>query len=167
MKRREFLKSMTAMSAASVLSAPALHSPAKAQARNETLLLVSENGPNNLDIHGVGTNRPGYEASWNCYDRLIVNEKKTLADGSVFAHPLHPYTQALVAAVPRLRDNGASRLRLSGEPMSPIDPDPAVCRFYGRCPRGMETCRTAMPQLRRFGERQVACDFAEETLVRS
>ena len=56
---------------------------ANAQTRQETLLLVTENGPNNLDIHGVGTNRPGYEASWNCYDRLITHGKKTLADGSI------------------------------------------------------------------------------------
>ena len=83
MKRREFLKSMTALTATGAFSAPAVWSPARAQARNETLLLVTENGPNNLDIHGVGTNRPGYEASWNCYDRLIRNDKKTLADGAV------------------------------------------------------------------------------------
>jgi peptide/nickel transport system substrate-binding protein len=83
MKRREFLKSMTALTAASAVSAPAVWSPAKAQSRKETLLLVTENGPNNLDIHGVGTNRPGYEASWNCYDRLITSEKKTLPDGSI------------------------------------------------------------------------------------
>ncbi len=76
MKRREFLKSMTALTAAGAVSAPAIWSPAKAQARNETLLLVTENGPNNLDIHGVGTNRPGYEASWNCYDRLITQREE-------------------------------------------------------------------------------------------
>ena len=73
MKRRDFLKSVTAVAAASALSAPAVWSPAKAQSRKETLLLVTENGPNNLDIHGVGTNRPGYEASWNCYDRLMTH----------------------------------------------------------------------------------------------
>ncbi len=83
MKRREFLQSMTAFTAAGALSAPVFWSPAKAQSRNETLLQVTENGPNNLDIQGVGTNRPGYEASWNCYDRLIRNAKKTLADGSI------------------------------------------------------------------------------------
>ena len=72
MKRREFLKSMTALAAGSVLpAAPAVWSPAKAQSRQETLLVVTESGPNNFDIHGVGTNRPGYEVSWNCYDRLI------------------------------------------------------------------------------------------------
>src|SRR6202043_4114605 len=81
MKRREFLKSMTALTAASAVSAPAVWSPAKAQSRQETLLIVSESGPNNLDIHGVGTNVPGYEVSWNCYDRLISHEMKTLPNG--------------------------------------------------------------------------------------
>jgi len=79
MKRREFLKSMTALAAGSALpAAPAVWSPAKAQARNEILLLITENGPNNLDIHGVGTNVPCYEVSWNCYDRLISHEMKTV-----------------------------------------------------------------------------------------
>ena len=41
------------------------------------MLIVSESGPNNLDIHGVGTNVPGYEVSWNCYDRLISHEMKS------------------------------------------------------------------------------------------
>ena len=76
MKRRDFLKSVTALTAASAVSAPSVWSPAKAQSRQETLLIVSESGPNNLDIHGVGTNVPGYEASWNCYDRLISHEVK-------------------------------------------------------------------------------------------
>jgi len=83
MRRREFLKSVSAVAATTAVSAPAIWSPAKAQSRKETLLLVTENGPNNLDIHGVGTNRPGYEASWNCYDRLITHPTKTLADGSL------------------------------------------------------------------------------------
>src|SRR5258706_10574486 len=79
MKRREFLKSMSAVAAGSVLpAAPAVWSPAKAQSRAETLLIVSESGPNNIDIHGVGTNVPGYEVSWNCYDRLISHEMKTV-----------------------------------------------------------------------------------------
>jgi peptide/nickel transport system substrate-binding protein len=82
MKRREFLKSMTALAAGSVLpAAPAIWSPAKAQSRQETVLAVTEYGPNNFDIHGVGTNRPGYEVAWNCYDRLMTHGKKTLPDG--------------------------------------------------------------------------------------
>src|SRR5580704_1522891 len=82
MQRREFLKSMTAAAAGTMLSAPAVWSPAKAQSRQETLLIVTESGPNNLDIHGVGTIVPGYETSWNCYDRLLTHDKKTLPDGT-------------------------------------------------------------------------------------
>jgi peptide/nickel transport system substrate-binding protein len=77
MDRRQFLKSASAATlSAGTIAAPAVWSPARAQSRAETLLIVSESGPNNLDIHGVGTNVPGYEASWNCYDRLISHEMK-------------------------------------------------------------------------------------------
>jgi len=77
MKRRDFLKSVTGVAAGALAPAPAIWSAAKADARSETLLIVSEGGPNNLDIHGVGTNVPGYEVSWNCYDRLISHEMKS------------------------------------------------------------------------------------------
>ena len=77
MKRRDFLKSVSGLAAGAMVPAPAIWSPAKADARAETLLIVSEGGPNNLDIHGVGTNVPGYEVSWNCYDRLISHEMKS------------------------------------------------------------------------------------------
>src|SRR5450432_1827863 len=77
MKRRDFLKSVTGVAAGAMVPAPAIWSPAKADARSETLLIVSEGGPNNLDIHGIGTNVPGYEVSWNCYDRLIGHEMKS------------------------------------------------------------------------------------------
>jgi peptide/nickel transport system substrate-binding protein len=83
MKRRDFLKSASAV-AATTVTAPAVFSPAKAQSRAETLLIVSESGPNNLDIHGVGTNVPGYEVSWNCYDRLITHEMKTGPNGQPY-----------------------------------------------------------------------------------
>ena len=81
MKRRDFLKSATGLAAGAMVPAPAIWSPAKADARSETLLIVSEGGPNNLDIHGVGTNVPGYEVSWNCYDRLISHEMKSCPGG--------------------------------------------------------------------------------------
>ena len=77
MKRRDFLKSVSGIAAGAMVPAPAIWSAAKADARSETLLIVSEGGPNNLDIHGVGTNVPGYEVSWNCYDRLISHEMKS------------------------------------------------------------------------------------------
>lgn len=81
MKRRDFLKTVTGAAAGAAIPGPAIWSSAKADARSETLLIVSESGPNNLDIHGVGTNVPGYEVSWNCYDRLISHEMKTGANG--------------------------------------------------------------------------------------
>src|SRR5258708_38660768 len=79
MRRREFCKRTTAATAA-VMTAPYIH-PARAQDRNDTLLTLSESGPNNLDIMGVGPNRPGYEASWNTHDRLVTFAAKTDANG--------------------------------------------------------------------------------------
>ncbi len=70
MRRRDFLKTTSAAVAGTL--APAYLRPARAQGRKDTLLALSESGPNNLDIMGVGTNRPGYEASWNIYDRLVT-----------------------------------------------------------------------------------------------
>ena len=82
----------------------------------------------------------------------------------VFDRPAHPYTRALVSAAPVL-DPGARRprLRLRGEPRSPIDPSPSVCRFYGRCPDGFARCEREMPVLRSFGtgRHQVACHLPE------
>jgi peptide/nickel transport system substrate-binding protein len=79
MDRRDFLKG--GIATGSAVAAPAVWSPSRADARSETLLIVSESGPNNLDIHGVGTNVPGYEVSWNCYDRLVSHEMKTGPNG--------------------------------------------------------------------------------------
>jgi len=78
MNRREFMKSAsaTAVAAGTGVTAPAVFTSAEAQARAETLLIVSESGPNNLDIQGVGTNVPGYEVAWNTYDRLITHPMK-------------------------------------------------------------------------------------------
>ena len=67
---------------ASILVLLAGAAPALAQSKNETLIVVTESGPNSMDIHGVGTNRPAYQASWNLYDRLMTYGVKTLPDGS-------------------------------------------------------------------------------------
>ena len=73
----------------------------------------------------------------------------------VFANPQHPYTQALVSAIP----GHGPRIRLDGEVQSPIDPPPTVCRFASRCPRVQDRCRREAPPLL-GGAHVVACHFA-------
>jgi peptide/nickel transport system substrate-binding protein len=80
MRRRDFLKRTTAAAASAVAAGRIF--PARAQAHRDTLLTLSESGPNNLDVMGVGTNRPGYETSWNTYDRLITYGVKKDANGN-------------------------------------------------------------------------------------
>ena len=70
--RRKLLKQTTALAGAGAASGLLPWNSALGQSRKDTLLAISESGPNNLDIHGVGTNRPGYESSWNTYDRLLT-----------------------------------------------------------------------------------------------
>jgi peptide/nickel transport system substrate-binding protein len=53
-----------------------------AGARKDTLRTVSESGPNNLDVMGVGINRPSAEASWNTYDRLVTYGVKKNENGN-------------------------------------------------------------------------------------
>ncbi len=76
---------------------------------------------------------------------------------AVFRAPKHPYTQALVSAIP----GQGPRVRLDGEIASPINPPHDACRFHGRCPRGEDRCGRQAPLLRRLGDgRLVACHFA-------
>jgi oligopeptide/dipeptide ABC transporter ATP-binding protein len=79
----------------------------------------------------------------------------------LFAAPRHPYTKALIAAIPDPARRQDVRLRLDGRPASPIDPEPETCRFHGRCPVGTDRCTAAMPALRAIAPRhEVACHFA-------
>jgi peptide/nickel transport system ATP-binding protein len=76
----------------------------------------------------------------------------------IFAAPRHPYTQALLSAVP-VPEPGAARnpIILKGDVPSPINP-PGGCRFHTRCPYVFDRCRTEEPKLRPAGEGQlVAC----------
>ena len=83
MDRRHFLTSSAASAAASTTLA-GLSTGAAAQARPADVLVVAnEFGPNSLDIHTVGANRPAYGVSWLCYDRLMSYAKKKLPDGRV------------------------------------------------------------------------------------
>jgi peptide/nickel transport system substrate-binding protein len=82
MNRREFLQNVSAASVVGGFASLTPASSAFAQSKQETLLLISEGGPNNLDVQGLGANRPAYEVAWNCYDRLVSYALKTLPDGS-------------------------------------------------------------------------------------
>ena len=77
---------------------------------------------------------------------------------SLFANPRHPYTEALLAAVP-LPDPSITRTRVhvSGDVPSPINP-PSGCHFHPRCPIAEARCRVEKPELREVGTgHQVAC----------
>jgi oligopeptide/dipeptide ABC transporter ATP-binding protein len=80
----------------------------------------------------------------------------------VFTTPAHPYTGALLSAVPKLGASGrrSVRIALPGEPRSPIDPAPQICSLYGRCGRATEKCATAKPVLREVAPGQfAACHY--------
>lgn len=80
----------------------------------------------------------------------------------VFTHPLHPYTRALLSAVPIPKLNAQrQRIILEGDVPSPIDPKPG-CRFAGRCPKRREQCTVETPALRELAPGHcVACHFPE------
>ena len=81
---------------------------------------------------------------------------------SIFAKPLHPYTQALLASTPSVSP-AQRRLRivLKGERPSPLAPPPG-CVFSTRCPHAIERCRVERPAPRQLDGRQVSCHLAEQ-----
>jgi oligopeptide/dipeptide ABC transporter ATP-binding protein len=84
-----------------------------------------------------------------CDRVLVMYLGKIIESGpvdQVFNHPRHPYTEALISAIPSFEAK-PHPIPLTGEPRSPINPDPNVCRLYGRCPKGQDPCRQTMPAL--------------------
>lgn len=78
----------------------------------------------------------------------------------VFANPSHPYTRLLVDALPRLGEPAAPVALPTGEPGSPIDPDPRQCRYASRCAQAHSKCSEISPTLSAVGmNREVACHF--------
>ncbi len=83
---------------------------------------------------------------------------------AVFADPRHPYTRALLSAVPPVRPGRAvTRIHLKGEPPSPVS-RPTGCAFHPRCPRAVERCSVQRPDLAPPDglERLVECHFRDE-----
>lgn len=87
---------------------------------------------------------------------------------SVFYNPHHPYTRALIDAIPDPERKNAPRTKLEGSASSPIDPNPNACRFAGRCPVEIPVCSQVMPPLSaRDNGRLVACHRADELAAHS
>ncbi|MGH9750051.1 MAG: ABC transporter ATP-binding protein [Candidatus Polarisedimenticolia bacterium] len=103
-------------------------------------------------------------------DRVAVMYLGRLAEVApreeIFKNPLHPYTKALLQAIP-IPDPGRARARtvLHGDLPSPADPPPG-CRFHTRCPEAIEVCRRVEPPLVRVGPgRLAACHLVPEAGV--
>ena len=92
-------------------------------------------------------------------DRIMVmylgNVVESAPAGELVRDPRHPYTKALLSAVPSLQKN-SSRVILKGDVPSPLDP-PSGCPFHPRCPYAKEICRQQKPELKNNGSRAVAC----------
>jgi len=84
----------------------------------------------------------------------------------IYARPLHPYTQALLAATPRVGGEKRERSVLRGELPSPLNP-PKGCVFSTRCPFVTERCRAERPEKREVDGRLVACHYAEDFLAKA
>lgn len=84
---------------------------------------------------------------------------------AVLHAPRHPYTQALVSAMPSPRHRRGERIVLEGDPPSPIDV-PDGCPFHPRCPRAVDRCRHDRPALRVVAAGvSAACHLVEGTVL--
>jgi len=100
-----------------------------------------------------------------CRDVAVMYLGKIVEIGGaddIFTHPQHPYTRALMSAIPDPTTIGAShRIRLTGEVPSALNP-PSGCRFRTRCPQARERCSLDEPPLLiRGADHRTACHFPE------
>ena len=80
----------------------------------------------------------------------------------IFNNPQHPYTKALLSAIPLVGKKKTERIILEGDIPSPVRP-PQGCRFHTRCPYATERCKTEVPELTCLGEEhKVACHLCNQ-----
>ena len=83
----------------------------------------------------------------------------------IFKNPKHPYTQALLSAIPLVGKKKTDRIILEGDIPSPVNP-PSGCRFHTRCPYATEMCSTVAPELLNMGdEHKVACHLCVDEAI--
>ena len=98
-------------------------------------------------------------------DHVAVMYLGTLVESAptrkLFENPSHPYTKALLSAIPSLDpDDSGKAQKLEGEIPSPVNPPPG-CRFHTRCPLVEDRCRNEVPEWRELSDgHSVACHFA-------
>ena len=139
----------------------ALDVSVRAQILNLLVALQRSHGMANLFVsHDLAVVR-------HVCDRVAVMYLGRLAEvaprDALFAAPRHPYTRALLLAVPEpdpAAQRAKPRVPLQGEIPSPARPPPG-CRFHTRCPMARDLCRKTEPAWREVGGSQVACHFAE------
>jgi peptide/nickel transport system ATP-binding protein len=110
----------------------------------------------------------------NVSDRVAVMYLGKLCEiapaDDLYRAPLHPYTRALLASIPKVEGNGRAereRVLVPGELPSPIDP-PSGCRFRTRCPLAADRCAVEEPEMREMRPNHfVACHFPLESAARS
>ena len=105
--------------------------------------------------HNLGTVRHVSRRVAVMYLGRIVEEG---SESELFDRPLHPYTQALLAAVPEPVFGAAHPAPLPGEIPSAVD-RPSACHFHPRCARAKPLCRLEDPELREIGGRRVRCHY--------
>ena len=91
---------------------------------------------------------------------------ETAETDELFANTMHPYSIALLSAVPQVRTDGSkvNRIVLKGDVPSPINPKENCCRFATRCWMSQEICHKQSPEMRDMGNGHcVACHFAEKS----
>jgi peptide/nickel transport system ATP-binding protein len=103
-------------------------------------------------------------------DRICVmymGEIVEIADtDEIVSNPLHPYTRALLAAIPRPDPDSTIDVQLTGEIGNSIEP-PTACRLNPRCPYAQERCRTEVPTLREIRPAHLAaCHRSEELFLK-
>ncbi|WP_374018248.1 dipeptide ABC transporter ATP-binding protein [Paenibacillus thiaminolyticus] len=146
----------------------ALDVSVQSQVLNLLMKLQQELGLTFLFIaHGLNVVRHISDRIGVMYLGKLVEVART---EELFANPLHPYTAALLSAIPRPTPHRkAERIVLQGDVPSPANP-PSGCRFHPRCPYAQAKCRDELPELQEVTPgRQVAChfplDFAQSAVM--